>query len=343
MKLRLSKRHLLLFLLAFSILLMPELLHAQVPPIPKDVGNWVTSQFQDAVQGFSSKIISIATRLFWILATISLVWTGITLIGRNGDIGEWAVALIRFILVTGFFLWLLTNSTAIAGSIITGLSKASVEVGGGNAGQVTSILQMALKFSKTASENMGILDPARAFSWGLVTICIILIACYMIVTVSIAICSATFLVYVGIIVLGFGGGRWTSDIAVNYYKAVIAAGLKLFALNLLMATAVELVNKIFANSVTQIGQAYLALATLTIIAMLVDKIPAMIGGLVSHIGSESHTFGGGMMGVAGSSIGLAAQGVTALASGGTSAVATAAARVAQGAAHVSSTLKNLSK
>ncbi len=231
----------------------------------------------------------------------------------------------------------------IAGSIITGLVKASDEVGGGNAGQVTNILQMALKFSKTASENMSILLPGTAIIWGLLTIIIILIACYMIVTVSIAMCSATFLVYVGIIVLGFGGSRWTSDIAISYYKAVIAAGLKLFALNLLMGTAVNLVNKIFSEDVMQIGHAYLALATLTIIAMLVDKIPAMIGGLVSHIGSESHAFGGGMMGVGGSSIGLAAQGVTALASGGTSAVATAAARVAQGAAHVSGALKRLSK
>ncbi len=87
------KRGLIFFFLALAILLVPEVLHAQDPTIPKDVGNWVTSQFQDAIQGFSSKIISIATRLFWILATISLVWTGITLIGRNGDIGEWAVAL----------------------------------------------------------------------------------------------------------------------------------------------------------------------------------------------------------------------------------------------------------
>jgi len=34
--------------------------------------------------------------------------------------------------------------------------------------------------------------------------------------------SGWLLMYAGIFILGFGGSRWTSDMAINYYKTVLA-------------------------------------------------------------------------------------------------------------------------
>ena len=41
-------------------------------------------------------------------------------------------------------------------------------------------------------------------------------------------------IYSGIIILGFGGGRWTSDMAVGYLKQVLNLSLQLAAMILII-------------------------------------------------------------------------------------------------------------
>ena len=103
--------------------------------------------------------------------------------------------------------------------------------------------------------------------------------------------------------------------AISYYKAVIAAGLRLFTLNLLMNTAIQLVTNAMNADMGQIDNALSTLALLVIVAMLVDKVPAMVAGLVSHnhIGAP-----GSAVGTLTGAASLAAQGVAAVATGGSS-------------------------
>ena len=58
---------------------------------------------------WASIIESVATRLFWTLALISMVWTFGMMALRKADIGEFFAELIRFTVFTGFFWWLLIN------------------------------------------------------------------------------------------------------------------------------------------------------------------------------------------------------------------------------------------
>ena len=53
---------------------------------------------------WSQRLYGYAINLFWLLATIQLVWTFMPLVLKQADIGEIAGELVRFILVTGFFL-----------------------------------------------------------------------------------------------------------------------------------------------------------------------------------------------------------------------------------------------
>ena len=46
--------------------------------------------------------------------------------------------------------------------------------------------------------------------------------------------SGWILAYAGIFFLGFGGSRWTSDIAINYYRTVLGVAISLFAMVLLV-------------------------------------------------------------------------------------------------------------
>lgn len=52
---------------------------------------------------WSNRLYSYAINLFWLLATIQLIWTLLPLVMKQADLGEIIGELIRFILVTGFF------------------------------------------------------------------------------------------------------------------------------------------------------------------------------------------------------------------------------------------------
>jgi type IV secretion system protein TrbL len=46
--------------------------------------------------------------------------------------------------------------------------------------------------------------------------------------------SGWILAYAGSFFLGFGGSRWTSDMAITYFKTVLGVGAQLFAMVLLV-------------------------------------------------------------------------------------------------------------
>ncbi len=235
---------------------------------------------------------------------------------RRADLMDFFAELTRFIITTGFFYWLLTNGTTIASSIITSLQQAGSNVGGGyGAGQGNTVLQLALNFAHQAVNNVSIWDPKMAVLWSLIAIIAVVLGCYLVVTIIIAGITALTLVYAGIFVLGFGGSKFTSEMAISYYKTVIAAGLRLFTLNLLMNTALQLVTNAMNADMGQVDNALTTLALLVIVAMLVDKVPTMIAGLVSHnhIGAP-----GSAVGTLTGAASLGVQGVAAVATSGAS-------------------------
>ena len=311
----------LLLLMLFSLLCWSTSLHGQ----DADVGYTINSQFSTAIKGFGTQVESYAERLFWSLAAISLVWTGVMLVLRKADLMDFFAELTRFIITTGFFYWLLTNGSNIASSIVTSLQQAGSTVGGGNGtGQGNTALQLAMEFAYTAANNVSIWDPKMAVMWTLIALISVLIGCYMLFTIIVAVCAALVLIYAGIFVLGFGGSRWTSEMAIQYYKAVIAAGLRLFTLNLLMNTAINIIRAAVSSDMSQIGNALTCLATLVIVAMLVDRMPGSIANLVSHnhIGAP-----GSAVGTLTGAASLGAQGVAAVATSGASLAASGGSAV----------------
>jgi type IV secretion system protein TrbL len=72
-------------------------------------------KYQLAGQAWVITLKNAATTMFWILATISLSWTCISMAIKHAEIGELFAELCRFILFTGFFYWLLLNGPEFAG------------------------------------------------------------------------------------------------------------------------------------------------------------------------------------------------------------------------------------
>lgn len=81
----------------------------------------VAVHFLTVSSSWAGVITNHASWLFWLLGTISLVWTGGNLLLKQADIREFFAEFTRFIITFGFFLWLLRNGPKFAASIIDSL------------------------------------------------------------------------------------------------------------------------------------------------------------------------------------------------------------------------------
>jgi type IV secretion system protein TrbL len=133
------------------------------------------------------------------------------------------------------------------------------------------------------------------------------------------------LAYAGIFLLGFGGSRWTSDIAINYYKTVVGVGIQLMMMILLVGIGKTFLDEYYVKLSDTISLKEMAvmLVVTVILYALINKIPTLLAGIVGAgaIQSGIGTFGAGaVMGAAS----MAAAAVSTAASGAMSAATSAA-------------------
>jgi hypothetical protein len=99
--------------------------------------------------------------LFWILALISLAWTGIVMVLKRADFMEICAELCRYILFTGFFFWLLQNGPAFAGDIINSLRQLGGKAaGGGQSIYPGDLITLGMQVVQNAMQHMNWLMPA---------------------------------------------------------------------------------------------------------------------------------------------------------------------------------------
>src|SRR5690554_3800105 len=97
------------------------------------VMNDVLDRFHTTASTWGPAIEAAASRLFWSLVVISMVWTFGQMAMRKADIGEFFAEFVKFTIFTGFFWWLLTNATTgmnIAGTMVASLQTLGAQAGG---------------------------------------------------------------------------------------------------------------------------------------------------------------------------------------------------------------------
>ncbi len=150
--------------------------------------------------------------------------------------------------------------------------------------------------------------------------------------------SAWLLAYAGIFLLGFGGSRWTSDIAINFYKTVLWVGIQLFTMTFLIGVGKSFLDqyyKAFEVGTPDLNSLCVLLVASVILLTLVNKLPPMPAGVV---GSGGQTSGIGSFG-AGAALGAATMAASAVASAGSAAL-TGANELAGGASALSAAFKS---
>ncbi|MFO9347294.1 P-type conjugative transfer protein TrbL [Legionella pneumophila serogroup 1] len=321
------KKKTLTYLIVFLLIGFSVSAHAQGSMDSRDLLDNILYRFSSTASTWSQTILSYARYLFWSLALISMVWTYGLMSLRRADIQEFMAETVRFLVVVGFFYWVLDNGPAIATAIIDSMRQLAAKASGIDTHiSPSDIIDVGFDIVSKAIDNSSLWSPA-ATTVGLIVAGVILVVLALVsINMLIILITAWILTYGGIILLGFGGGRWTCDIAIQYYKTVLGIALQAFAMILIIGIGKSFVDQYYAAMAKDIllKEMFVMLVVSIILLILINKIPPVLASIVSGGGGGSGGIGlGGALGaagVAGAALASSAGAVSAQSAGGLSAL-----------------------
>ena len=242
---------------------------------------------------------------------------------RRADLGEFAAEFVRFTIFTGFFWWLLSNGPKYALDIIKSLQQIGGEASGlGQQVQPGHIANMGFTIFFNAVQHMSVWSPVVSVAGLILSALIMIVVALIGANMLLMLCSAYLLAYAGVFFLGFGGSRWTSDIALNYYRKILEVGASLFAMILVVGVGQGFIDMYYSQmnqgQDMQFEDLGVFLVVGIILLFLVDKIPHLVCSIIT--GASIGHAGIGAFG-AGAAIGAAGLAAGAMATSGAVAMA----------------------
>lgn len=295
----------------------------------------VAQKFVSNAASWSSKMFEYAQRLFFLLALIAFVWQFVPLAasGFKGDIGDVFGPLLRWIITTGFFYFLLVHGAEYSVQIVETFTKIGGNVSGGSSawkpskiidigfGMVEHVLKAEAKMGFW--DKLAIGGPLNVLVMFIMVV-ITLIAAQVLITYA----GAYVMAYAGIIVLGFGGSSFTRDMAIAYFKQMIGIGLHLMTMLLILGIGIKEIEEM-ANAVTTQSMAtnladLLAVGIVSLMLyLLISRVPPMVAGLAGGGNAGAGMSGAIALGAAmGMVKGAAGVAVTAATGGANQAIST---------------------
>jgi len=265
----------------------------------------------DSSRTWTGTLYGYATRLFWLLVGIQFVWTFFPLVFKQADFAEIISEVVRFILVTGFFLALLMFSKGWTGAIIDSFQElgfVTLERGKYGIDEVSALRGRALHPGTVFGEAIQIAYSISSATSGLgntqgqsgqiafyasltLVTCFVFIAGFM----SLALIESWLVINVSVLFMGLGGSEWTRHYARQMLTYALSVGVKLFVMTLiigLIMSVAENWKKAIEATETVPEAAMWTLMGLSILAAffvktIPDLVQSLITGATSGAGSAT--------------------------------------------------------
>ena len=188
----------------------------------------ILTRYSAAASSWAAVITTAATWLFWTLVVISMVWTFGMMALRKADLGDFFAEFLKFTISTGFFWWLLINGPSFSTSLYASLrTLAGNATGLGSALSPSGIVDIGFAIFATVLDKSSAWEPVDTFCGMFFGVAILVILALIGVNMLLLLISGWILAYGGVFFLGFGGARWTTDMAINYYKTALGLAAQL--------------------------------------------------------------------------------------------------------------------
>jgi type IV secretion system protein TrbL len=250
---------------------------------------------------------SAAQALYGTLITITVVLTFIPLAVRGAEFSEWAETLVKFVLLTGFWLWMIHNFSSLSAGIINGFRHAAQNAASASGAGVTlsptDILKTGLDLVHFAMSQASVWNLPLALSMVLASLIILIVFALVAGLVAVTLVESYIVINASVIFMAFAGLKFTSDIAMHAIKYAIGVGVKLFALQLIVGVSMA----VFQSWILQYSNPGLiatiedgfGLAGLAILVFyLAVYLPPALMGMVTGAHSSGLQFGGAAAGAA---------------------------------------------
>lgn len=231
----------------------------------KDIMDLTFSQIEGVGLLFSDKTGvdptfggGLANHLFWSLATLSLAWTAIEMAIKRAEFGEIVGELTKFVLFTGFFYWLALHGEEFAHDIVDSFeyvaSKgAEYPLDNSSAGSLVGLMwgQGNTAFDAILSsmswDSTGLFglfpEKEQIFANAIMLIVgLAMFILYVLIAIRILIVKLSVLIqlFAGVFLLGFGGGKWTRETSIQYFKSIISTSSQYLVLMLIIAAVMKI-------------------------------------------------------------------------------------------------------
>jgi len=262
-----------------------------------------------------SEIIRVyAIRLFLLLAAIDFGWLCANFIFEKKEFEDMMFSVGKKLMTLSFFLFLLMSSNTWIPQVLNSFTKIGKEAGGTNVttpdgiaahGYDAAIGVFEILKDLDLGEQMVAVLPAVGMA-----LLIFLAFLWTAAQLLIAQIESGIAIGAGIILMGFGGSRWTTDMATKYKQYVVATGVKLMLLYIIVGTGATLFSDIkLVNGPQFLPSMMVASGSAFMYAFLATKVPAIASGMMS--GSPSMSAGdimGAAIGAGAAIAGLGAAG-----------------------------------
>lgn len=273
----------------------------------------IAQSYKSASAGWTSTLLTFANRLFRLLAIIEFTWSCAVWALEKNEYQSFVAAIVKKFMWIGTFYMILLNGPTWIPAIIDSFTDAGIAASGSSGLSPSEVFTTGLDNAATMLEgikNMSLLDDMGVIIVaGLSGLAIVIAFAIIAGQLLVALVESYIAISAGLLFLGFGGSRWTTDFVQKYIGYAMATGVKLFMLFLIIGigntqaqTWKAMLLTIGTPGVPAFNIILSVLGGSVLLAYLAMQIPAQAASMLA--GSPSLTAG-----AAASSAGMMAAGV----------------------------------
>lgn len=261
---------------------------------PAGVLSTIENSYKPLQGVWHSAIIPFAYSLFWKLVLLDVIVSTIKLALERKEVGDYMAWFSRKMLTVGFFYSVMKFSDTWIPYIIQSFTvigqKASGYLDASPDGIVAYGVDMAMNMLAVLGK-LGLGDVAILFlPIGFFAILIFIAFCVVAGQLLVTLIESYIVVGAGVIMLGFSGSQWTSDMATAYLKYAVGTGVKLMMAYLIIGAGIIVFQNMSIDVDNLLKSCAVACAQSLIFVFLAWNIPSMASAMLS--GSPSSTLGG---------------------------------------------------
>src|SRR5207249_11964210 len=111
-----------------------------------------------------------------------------------------------------------------------------------------AVLNLRMQVYQQTLQLVNFFQPESIVAPIIIAVIILIVCALIAVNMILLLCAAWIVLYAGLIFLGFGGCRWTSDMAINYYRTVLGVGVSLMTMQLIIGIGVKFLQDLVAST-----------------------------------------------------------------------------------------------